>query len=265
MKNLISNIAGGFPLTQDDIQFLQDRDSVILSALLNVLNCSDTTPIILSGCERTVGASNTTVTEGYIAWNGKVYYAQQSVYANAGVGVFEYFSIDTLYLASGNKDFETSGNHDTHQYEVAKVVTGGSVPSGSLEFVNTPRVQEKIRSKINDQEWIDFANNDEDAFYGPGNTPPGYYRKFRKNNDGFVYLSGAKLIQDNGGVPTNYVVGVLPVGFRPEFGFVVYRQYGPSEFTVSVLEDGTVNLIQLETNTSFAYYLNDIPAFKAVE
>ncbi|NDC41567.1 MAG: hypothetical protein EBZ77_08460 [Chitinophagia bacterium] len=71
MKRIDFTIPGGFPLSQDRMQFLQESYIDAITALAGIGAAGD---YILSGCELSGDDPTFTVSEGWIFYRGKLYY-----------------------------------------------------------------------------------------------------------------------------------------------------------------------------------------------
>lgn len=265
MKKIITNIAGFHPLDLTDIQFLIDSNIETTRSILSALNCDQATPVILSGCVRTV-STDTSITAGYISWNGEVFYVPAQTYVNATGGEFEFFEKVDTYISTGLKAYQTSGVHNTHLHQTAKVSKAGSVPGGNIAYSACPRIEDLLRAKLSNRTWINFAANNEDSFYGAGSTPAAIYRKYLKDLDGFVHLTGSKLLDDIS-TPTDILIGALPAGFRPAYDILyTYVRHGSntSATFIKIQIAASGNITALQATGNFLIDLNTIPAFRAV-
>ncbi len=84
MKAIDFSHDGGYPLTQDDLDYLQQAYTECISSMTAVVD--STTAIILAGMGSTFGLGVTTIAAGYFLYNGKIVRFTGGTYGALSVG-----------------------------------------------------------------------------------------------------------------------------------------------------------------------------------
>lgn len=130
MNKLITNNNGGFPLVLDDVRFIMDAYTSAFKGILNAFAMSGENAVILSGCQKTVSAGLTTISEGFVGIDGEVCYVGEHSYINPSAGEKEYWDIQLGLLPAGEKLFQNGDTNFVYQSRVGAVLKALTVPAG---------------------------------------------------------------------------------------------------------------------------------------
>lgn len=251
--------AGGWPLELDDLNQVQVgwMDNAIgLGRALSVAN----EVIQLEGAE--INTTLNTLTEGWVMYNGLAYFVPTQAFGAPAPGhVLYWYIVETSEGGPGDKVFQDSSSHSTYFTHTMQIASAATVPPDGIPISNTFTFANRMREVLNNQSWILFPSpNDNDAFYGPGNTPDASKRRYFKTLDGFVHMKGQFYIDQT--TPTNLLVGTLPAGYRPPHNIdfdVLSGLASPLTYTVRVTTTGEVRILNAVGYTLFP--MQNIPAF----
>ncbi len=211
MKNIDFSKPGGFPLTQDQLGYMQSAYTEALVALASV---GGTGPIVISGVEMTrttvsVPTYTYSVTAGWVLYNGEM------IRVSAGSITID-ASIATLGFAIIRASAPLTYN-DGASYNVVNDVTCAltSNPIGASDDANYFSVG-SLRKYGRETTANTLAVSTLPADGGvSGNI---YYRKnFLNNTLQLSAFIGCANVQNFASVsaPQFYVLGTLPIGYRP--------------------------------------------------
>ncbi len=264
MKHLITTITGYHPLAITDLGFIQEAFTEAFKGVLSTYGVANNEAVILSGCEKTVGATDITFSEGWVSIGGEVCFFPAQVIPLVP-GEVQWFVKNQAFDPEGTVNYQTSGPQQTYEVITAQISSGVSIPNGFFDFLDAKNVYQLIREGVNYLDWVTFPDGDDDDFYGTGNTPLPAFRRYYKDIDGFVHLKGEKIVDDVT-VPTDIPFGQLDPGFRPpdtlEFVYTHYvSNVSANFFRVRVESNGIITALQVTGN--FAFKLHDLPSFRA--
>ena len=155
---LATTYTGGFPLMNNDIEWLQDNiESNIASILQTFDNASNW---IMNGFEDdgsriSAGVFAHDSGSGPNTWTDKIYTMEQD---------FQYTNIDDLWVVNdysfdvnGNKTFKDGLNHDTWQKQHCEIIEQSTTPIGYDWYVKYTDIQnERIGKTITDKIFKDY-------------------------------------------------------------------------------------------------------------
>jgi microcystin-dependent protein len=150
MKKLVTT-TGGHPLRLDDISLIQAATIESLQGLGDGM-CSSysSTGVYLSGCMfMNAGnpvlppfAGGTTVTAGYIYYNGQIYPVDAQAIPTLGVGESLYWQIQQEVLAPSPATYQDTTVHNVHIREKAVPVNSVAPPANSFVLASVLRLQQ---------------------------------------------------------------------------------------------------------------------------
>jgi len=133
MNRLKTGIDGGMPLEQDDFAWIHSCNMEALQGLVNALCPEDLYEgFILQGCSVVDAGSDYEIAEGFIAWNGEIFYVPAHSLTKA-TGTY-YWGIEITYDASGNETFEDLDANDTYEQRRMKLMQSSTPPDPYLEM-----------------------------------------------------------------------------------------------------------------------------------
>jgi hypothetical protein len=122
---------GGMPITQDDLEFIQNasRDGFkgVLSALMRNYDKGQ-----ISGTKITDAGDHWHVAEGYVFYSSELWYVPAHDVTKVS-GTLLYFIPDNSWNSNGNKTYENSDVHDTWQIRRMKLSVLTSPPADGFE------------------------------------------------------------------------------------------------------------------------------------
>lgn len=220
MDKFLNNIAGGLPFVLDDFRF---DDSAVRDAIKGILSGFLTTGVdnfIVYGCEVTTniigGNTEYTVSEGYIFYEGEIFYVAAHVLTEA-TSFIPYWGTKIYYDPTGNKTFQDLNSHDTYQKREMELLAAAAPPSGYMPLA---------AAKLEDQIKL-LAGLDVDTWHTVGDTGEPVYNdnwagvtgegkrelRFKKTPTNQVHIEGACLNSSPTTNPTK--IFTLPTGYRP--------------------------------------------------
>jgi hypothetical protein len=128
MKAIDFSINGGFPLTQDELDYLQQAYTEGLNAL-SATGEESGQPAALRGMEVTTGAGGAvTVTDGWLLYNGDLIAFTGSTVTLAGSGVaLVTINTNTTYLT-----YNDGGVHPSLSVQVATLTVGTATTTATV-------------------------------------------------------------------------------------------------------------------------------------
>lgn len=250
MKNIDFSFNGGFPLTQETLDYMQGRDIDILKSIVQMgVPVGSTDPIILSGCYYDSGT--TSYGSGWIYKNGEVYY-----FAGGAVPALPAGAKCIIQDYTTTVVFEDATSHDVYIERKAVYGTG----AGEFDLATTKRFHEEFGVKAAED---DFSTIAVAAAIGTAALPAAangtlYYKKIHVPKmvqiRADIVLTNAQQIVGN---PRYDDVCVLPAGYRPAstvpFKALVRYQLTNyitdlsdkdyiKDINCEVLADGTINM-----------------------
>lgn len=216
MKNLVLSNTGGFPFVLDDLDFMQTATREAMASLLTPFVAAGEV-LILSGCERSTASGNTTITGGWIFWNGEVFQVLEHTFTTFTTGEVERWNVEEAFLPAGNKVFENTNSYDTYKERTAKVVIDTTpTDPGEVAYIQSKKYWDVVLSNLPQNDWqvIDVSVNSNSVVRLP---------QVHKDLSGYCSLRGEISNIVFGGTPLE--IGVLPAGHRPNQTFTfVYNE-----------------------------------------
>jgi hypothetical protein len=124
MNKLITTNNGGMPFELDDLRFQDEGYREAFKGLLSALGGKALNDgYILSGVVATDTGSNFTTTEGWVAFNGEIWYIPGKTLPYLATGFKYVFEEDNTFDATGNESFEDGSVNDTYQIRRAKLTS----------------------------------------------------------------------------------------------------------------------------------------------
>lgn len=204
-KLLITN-NGGHPFTMDDLDFLQSALSEGIKGAISPWLNSDS--VILQGLDWTIGATNTTITNGYILVNGEIFPVIGGVFPNGSIIVID---MGITYNPIGDKLYENGVIINCYEKRigVVKVFTGAG---SELDFADLITFKQNLqfgKYKIVLQDEPTWTNLSLLSGWSNGTPAP----KYRINKIGEVELDGT--VANPATTVSNNTICNLPIGYRP--------------------------------------------------
>lgn len=197
---------GGWKVKSDEIMYLQDAVNQPLIKTFLSLNSG---VFILSGCVRSVAGGTTSVTAGFIVYEGEVCEVPAHSFSNAVAGETEIWQKSIVY--SGTKTFLNGSTHDLYEAHICQLVKVTTLP-GTYYTYSSKTLKNVITESLQLNSW-QIVNT---QIVGAGGAVPGTYVISRYTDlDGFVHLRGKYHFEDAGSGAVNILIGTLPVGSRP--------------------------------------------------
>lgn len=138
---------GGFPVKLDDFAWLANGVIDAIKGLTSSYGVAYEDVVILSGCKKTASGGTTTIAEGYIIWEGEVYFVPEHSFTSPTALQKIYWQKETSYDASGLKTFQDSTTHDTYEVNVASCYVH-SVDLSLVEYRSAKTIYEVINANI---------------------------------------------------------------------------------------------------------------------
>lgn len=259
---------GGFPLTLNDFRWIDQGYREAFKAMMSGYGVDDSTAVIISGCERTVASGTVTIAAGFISIGGEICLVPSHTYPEPTIGQVEYWDLFNTFDVTGLKVFQSTLDYDTYQVRVGKITVASSLPAGYTAYSNTKNIFQITRVKINTDSWHTLAN----IVVGSGGLIPGtYLSQFKKDSAEFVHITGLVYTEDLGVGAVDYLIGTLPVGYRPanQLRFVIGTEGHPttgivSFATIVIDTDGEVRVKTLDTGPAFILDMCQITPFEGV-
>lgn len=148
MNQLISENNGGFPVTLNDLRFIEGAVRTAFEGLLKAFQISNDSTFIVYGCERAVSGGIVTIAEGAVSINGELCIVQEHSYPVPGPGFFEFFDLDISSIPEGLKVLQNGVSVDAYTVRNAKVKVAGSIPSGLMAYSSIQNMFSIIQTKI---------------------------------------------------------------------------------------------------------------------
>lgn len=263
---------GGHPLTGDDFEYIQFANRDAIAGSLSYLRGQTADDlVVLNGCNVSVVGSNYTYTDGYIWYNGEVYYVPaQPVPQAMVVGGDHVFSIVSTNNATGIDTYQNGTIVNTWEDRTAVILhntSGSNVYNAQILFkyvISQIVDQAALFAKLSDL--TPFAQKSIDTWHviGAGGQPAygstwgaiaGKDSRFIKDDVGGVSV---RLNATTTGVAPGGVIFVLPVGYRPvtQVTMIVHK------YNVSALPVAYVGAIDTAGNVTIVDGTNS-PFFQA--
>lgn len=131
MKKIQLSSTGGYPLTQDTLEYMQASTEEMDIAMLGSV-VSGNTPVILKGMVRTDVGADVTITDGYYYYAGRIIRFDGSTATMTGANIPR---IAESQIVSGDLGYYDGVVRDSYTESVAIVTEGGDeVPDGMAAF-----------------------------------------------------------------------------------------------------------------------------------
>jgi hypothetical protein len=273
MNRLKNTANGGFDLKSDDLRWMQDATLQAFKGIVSPFLSSTNEVVILSGCDFISSGApdfDTNISEGFVIYNGEVYYHPQINAIGIPSPQFYYWSFETLYDPAGLKTFKDPnilGTNDTYEIRIAKLILSIAPLQGHQSYISTKTIHEKIRGSISNIKipWINLPTQ------YPG-TSDENKTKYMKDIDGFVHLKGFYQIDL---WFSSIALDTLPVGYRPidviEFPYLMYTASGVQKKTSIyinpnglIVYEGDNPYESLQIQEGFSINFGLIPPFRTV-
>ncbi len=220
MKYIDFSQPGGFPLTQDVLNYLQNGYTEAVTALAGARG---TEPYILTGCTQSVAGTVISITPGYIFFNNELIAfvggsIDTATFTGTQVAGFQVYNLtNTLIYNDGSSHIAQLEHQLTFGANADGTTTGTQFPLSALQ----PWLKDSVTGSL--------------TVAGMG-SPTGniYYLKNYQSNSmrlyGNISLTNAQAVEGvaGGGLgPTYYELNILPVGYRParSVPFTMYYRY----------------------------------------
>ncbi|MAX78891.1 MAG: hypothetical protein CL843_01790 [Crocinitomicaceae bacterium] len=136
---------GGFPFKWDDLNFMQEGLIDAIKGILSpVGNC------ILSGCEIVGTGASATLSEGYIFYDGEIYYCASRSAGYLYTPIYFYVGFDSSYASSGYRVTQLGSGVNIHSSSGVSfmVTTISSTPSNMVALDSIPRYEDVMASLL---------------------------------------------------------------------------------------------------------------------
>lgn len=256
MKSLDLSKLGGFPFTEDDLEYSIIGLTERINALLSPYAAGGI--VILAGCEVNVSGPNTTINAGFMCIGPNVYYVQSYTFVTAAITTLKWVLVQGFNPA-GNLTFENLANEQVYiSDEMTIQNTAGpgflfdyatqnwTYAMGSI-LQNAPQLATSaaiipLASKTIDT-WHIVGGVSEPAYGGTWVGAGSQDSRFKKDDVEGVAIRLA--LKCTGSPPLT--VFNLPVGYRPATKIVtVIHKYViatvPTPYFLSILTNGDVQI-----------------------
>jgi hypothetical protein len=278
MNKLNLTSAGGFPLRQDRLEFLQIEVRAMLAGIAEAFNTNTDAldGLVIHGCEIAQSGANVVATAGLVYFNGELWtapaqtlpvvaspayqiwnYAEELVDDPAGIK--QYFNgdlIPTQKIRRAKLTHTTYGNATLYNAALAALQSAGFVVKATIsadsgDWSGVKRLKHNIQG-----EWQEITYSSVSWRNVPGSI------LYKKDISGNVTISGSKL---NPSVsPTSGLIGSLPAGFRPVADSIGFWTYSGAAKFIKIQPDGDILLVNDDLSNSSPAYGAVNMTFKAV-
>lgn len=152
MTKEIRFLNGGLPLKLDDFKVLQDRIAQIMYAMLAPFGVTVQDSFVLYGCGVSLAGSTYTITEGYIAYEGKVIHVPAHTVAYSGANTY-YWEVQTS--TSSSRIFQDASTQDVHD-ELWIELVGSATPPASYMPLDAPTYEYLLNQNMRSQ-WQGYS------------------------------------------------------------------------------------------------------------
>jgi len=147
MKTLNINANGGMPIYVDDLRFIDSIYREAFEAIMKPI-AENNNVVIISGCSRSVTSGTVTVDSGWVLYNGEVVRVNQHSYPEATGSDNEYWTIATVDVPGGHRDYFDGSDHEAWREKIALIEVGVSVPPNSLIYSQTKSYWQAVKRRI---------------------------------------------------------------------------------------------------------------------
>ena len=145
MKIIETNPVGGYKFYSNDIRFMNEMSKEMVDLLIKPFSVLHNV-IILHGCNISVSAGNTTVSDGMVIFNGELMRFDAQTFVTPSGSNKAYWVFQNVVLTSRN--YEAGNLVDVYQENVAKVEVGAVVPGNSVVVSATKRYWEVVNDQV---------------------------------------------------------------------------------------------------------------------
>jgi hypothetical protein len=247
MNKLITDIEGGFNLKMDDFRWIENG---LIEALKGIVSpfVDENNIYILSGCELSITTNDITLTEGFVYWDGEIYYVPVQQQANLNKK-FKYLQVDETFDPSGWRQFKDGIFHNIHAIRQLVLVQDSVLPTGTIPFTNIRTAVSIMAGKLKEITEIYQVLSIQAA---GGNN---YELRGFVDFSGTIFLSGRMVLTPP--QQTGQPLFVLPINFRPNHDVII---------TLPMIypSDGQLTLNIMSTGGVFFHSSGAIPATQFV-
>jgi len=197
---------GGWDFYHGDLQFIQQAFREALEGLAEpVGDC------ILSGCQLSQGGLGWEVTEGFISWNGEVYFVPAAVATVIGSPISDdvYIRFERTYDNAGQRQLDASGaNVDLYAVWQGRPIHSDNTVLNGVLLTSLQRYEDKLLDKL--LPLVRDRKEQLTGLVGLNGWDVSFLRIYRFP-DGLGMITG----NANGTNATANTVVSLPVGWRP--------------------------------------------------
>lgn len=259
MNNFKTTDLGGLPLKLNDFRYIHSGIVEIFKGVMSSYGITDSTAIILSGCEKVLDAGNTIILEGYVSIGGEVCYVPTHSYTDPVSGEFEYWMINVDYDSAGTKTFQNLSINETYEVRTGKVQKSTIVPAGFTVYDDALTLFEAIRPKLNIGEPITLTLEPNINVNQP-------FTAF-KSIDGIVSFEGSIALNTTGVTGGAFQVTTLPIGYRPAYDMHTFYFKDGEHWDMYIGPTGNVYCTIVTASTipaNLEYLCHLLSSFRAV-
>lgn len=256
MKYLKTDINGGFPLVNDDLQWIQDANKEVILDILKSFNLNPNTNCILYGCEVNDMGTYYSINAGAILLGGEVCKVDAHTVNKPSGALQNYWIYDIQWDSNGLKVFEDGNSHNTYQITKAKVIKSifGLAPLNIPRLINliAQYAANNLTNYLETKRYIGTAGNPPflNGFINSATANSPLY--FYKDLNNRVHIHG--IIVNANQIQSNWItLFQLPTGYRcpTYFNWIIP--------TVEYINSGyTESNQRIETDPSGIFYLKRV-------
>ncbi len=258
MKTIDFTKPGGFPLTQDQLDYLQQAYIETVSALSLLGSSGGPAPVLISGMAISYpSAGAIAVADGWFLYNGEMVRFTASSVSGLGLGTEAYVVIAATAGTLTYNDGSTPAVILDKTATVQALPTG--TPTDAFHFLLSALTPFGKGFGINNREqnWNSIAVSTAPAVGGVTGTV--YYKKdFTANTlhiRGFLFANNAQNFAASPGA-TYYTMLTLPVGYVPSYNAFFTSHYYLSSLLMDDIGVGYIKQFSSSINTAGQFFVN---------
>lgn len=206
MKKLNPFYPGGWKVKSDEIMYLQEA---LKEPLVQAFLSLNTGVFILSGCVKSTAAGVTSVTAGFVVYEGEVCEVPAHSYSSVIAGETEIW--EKSVVTSGTKTFVDGSTHDVYESQICKLIKVTTLP-GTYYLYSTKNLKNVITESLQLNGWQTVNTQ---TIPSGGAIPGTYIITCNKDLSSFVHMRGQRCFEDEGSGAVDILIATLPSGNWP--------------------------------------------------
>ncbi len=258
MKAIDFTKPGGFPLTQDQLGYLQQAYTETVTALSLIGSSGGSAPVVINGMAVSYPSPGAiAVTDGWILYNGEMVRFTASSVSGLGVGTEAYVVIAATAGSLTYNDGSTPAVIMDKSANLQALPTG--TPTDAFHFLLSALSPFGKGFGINNREqlWNSLAVSTAPAMGGVTGTV--YYKKdFTANTlhiRGFLFANNAQNFAASPGA-SYYNMVTLPAGYVPVYNVFFTSHYYLSSLLLDDLGTGYIKQLTSSINSGGQFFIN---------